>query len=59
MSAVRHGKSARRDAKRPVPVVKGQADLLTEWREVGLITPAQYATFTRSPRSNIYPGEIA
>ncbi|MFI8815697.1 MULTISPECIES: hypothetical protein [unclassified Streptomyces] len=48
MSAERRGKSARRDAKTPLPSVKGQADLLTEWREIGLITSSQYATFTRT-----------
>ncbi|MEV6399578.1 phosphoadenosine phosphosulfate reductase family protein [Streptomyces sp. NPDC051907] len=28
--------------------IEGQADLLAEWRESGLITPGQYATFTRA-----------
>ncbi|MFE4969984.1 hypothetical protein [Streptomyces sp. NPDC056660] len=28
-------------------VLDGQADLLAEWRETGLITPNQYATFAR------------
>lgn len=28
-------------------VVEGQADLLAEWRESGLITDSHYSTFTR------------
>ncbi|WP_157876545.1 hypothetical protein [Streptomyces graminilatus] len=31
-----------------VPVIKGQTDFLAEWRETGLITDAQLATFTRT-----------
>ncbi|MFJ9234410.1 hypothetical protein ACIRJ3_05420 [Streptomyces anulatus] len=59
MPAEHRGKSARREAKSPLPAVKGQGDLLTEWREVGLITPSQYVTFTRSTQANIHPGETA
>ncbi|MFB6654863.1 hypothetical protein ACFCZ4_06770 [Streptomyces microflavus] len=59
MSAERRGKSARREAKGHIPAVKGQGDLLTEWREVGLITSSQYVTFTRSTKANTYPGEKA
>ncbi|MFJ7329001.1 hypothetical protein ACIQVN_22515 [Streptomyces cyaneofuscatus] len=59
MSAERRRKSARREAKGHVPVVKGQGDLLTEWREAGLITSSQYVTFTRSHQANTYPGEKA
>ncbi|MFG3176553.1 hypothetical protein ACGFZC_16015 [[Kitasatospora] papulosa] len=34
--------------KKAPTVIKGQADLLAEWREVGLITPSQFDTFTRT-----------
>ncbi|MEU3437861.1 hypothetical protein [Streptomyces sp. NPDC006863] len=50
MSLKRSGEGARQDAKSPLPAVAGQADLLTEWREVGLITSSQYATFTRTAK---------
>lgn len=51
MPTKRHGKTNRRGVKRPLPAIAGQADLLTEWREVGLITPSQFETFTRTSRS--------
>jgi len=31
--------------------IKGQADLLVEWRESGLITDSQFATFTRTDQN--------
>ncbi|MGW1231399.1 hypothetical protein [Streptomyces californicus] len=56
MPAERQRKSARRGVSRPLPVIKGQGDLLTEWREVGLITDYQFETFTRTakPTSKVH-----
>jgi hypothetical protein len=42
-----------RRTRTSVPVVKGQADLLTEWRETGLITTSQFATFTRTTQPTV------
>ncbi|WP_340376634.1 hypothetical protein U5640_16950 [Streptomyces sp. SS7] len=39
--------------KAAVPVIKGQTDFLAEWRESGLITDSQFATFTRTCQSTV------
>ncbi|MFF1450195.1 hypothetical protein ACFVYF_18950 [Streptomyces sp. NPDC058274] len=44
--APRTATRSRRKPKETI-VIKGQGDLLTEWRESGLITDSQLATFTR------------
>jgi hypothetical protein len=45
----------RKKAVGPV-IIKGQADLLAEWRESGLITDSQLATFTRTYQHSVKEG---